>query len=190
MTGRDLPGSAGEHELQEAFGTRERARRFYDNAVHDHLTERMQAFVGERIMFFLATADADGETDCSPRFGPAGFVNVLEADRVCYPEYRGNGVQASLGNMRENPHATLLFVDWWETTIGCHVNGRVDLREEIPDAVDPTGTDKRKIWVEVEIEEAYIHCAKHVPRLSIEEFDPPWGTDDPEAKQSGFFARD
>jgi hypothetical protein len=43
------------------------------------------------------------------------------------------------------------------------------------------------VWVKVEIEEAYIHCAKHLPRLSIEEFDPPWGVDDDELKRTGFF---
>lgn len=185
----DLPGSDGEHDLQEQFDSKERALKFYENAVHDHLNDMMQRFVDERIMFFLSTADGDGETDCSPRIGPRGFVNVLDEDRLCYPEYRGNGVNASLGNVEENPHVTLLFVDWWDTTIGLHVNGEATLREEIPEAEDLTDVDKTKVWVEVEVEEAYVHCAKHIPQLSIEEFDPPWGTDDPEAKKAGFFAR-
>ena len=184
----DLPGSAGEHRVQEVLGTRDRAERFYDASMNDSLTERMQRFIDERIMFFLATADANGETDCSPRFGPAGFVTVLDEDRLCYPEYRGNGVQASIGNMVENPHASFLFVDWWDTTVGCHVNGRVTLRDEVAGATDPAGLDRRKVWVELEVEEAYIHCAKHVPKLSIEEFDPAWGTDDRDEKRSGFFS--
>ena len=182
-----LPGSDGEHEIQAELGTEERARRFYDSAMKESLTERMQSFIDDRIMFFLSTADGDGETDCSPRFGPKGFVNVLDEDRIAYPEYRGNGVQASLGNMRENPQATLLFVDWWETTVGLHVNGAVTLREDLPEAVDLTDVDKTKVWVELDVEEAYIHCAKHVPQLAIEEFSPPWGTDDMEAKKAGYF---
>lgn len=184
----DRPGSAGEHDLQESFETRERADRFYEEAMKDHLTERMQEFIRERIMFFLSTTDANGETDCSPRFGPVGFVNVLDADRLCYPEYRGNGVQASLGNMIENPYASLLFIDWWDTTVGCHVNGRVELHDTMTEATDPASVDRRKVWVELYVEEAYIHCAKHVPKLSIEEFDPPWGTDDRDAKRAGYFA--
>lgn len=187
-TADDLPGSAGEHTLQEMFETRERAERFYEKAMKDHLTDRMQEFVQERIMFFLATADANGETDCSPRFGPVGFVNVLDDDRLCFPEYRGNGVQASLGNMTENPHASLLFIDWWDTTVGCHVNGQVELHDAMPEATDLTDVDRTKVWVELHVEEAYIHCAKHVPKLSIEEFDPPWGTDDRDAKRAGYFA--
>lgn len=183
----DLPGSTGEHDLQESFETRERAERFYEEAMNDHLTDRMQKFIPKRIMFFLATTDANGETDCSPRFGPVGFVNILDADRLCYPEYRGNGVQASLGNMTENPYASLLFIDWWDTTVGCHVNGHVELHDTMAEATDPAGIDRRKIWVELHVEEAYIHCAKHVPKLSITEFDPPWGTDDRDAKRAGYF---
>ncbi len=181
------PGSDGEHRIQEALGTTDRADRFYDPAMQTELTDRMQSFIADRIMFFLATADADGETDCSPRIGPRGFVNVLEADRICYPEYRGNGVNASLGNIEENAHASLTFVDWWETTVGLHVNGAVTLRETIPEARNYVDPDRTKLWVELEVEEAYIHCAKHIPQLQIQSFNPPWGTDDPEAKRVGHF---
>lgn len=177
----------GEREVQQELGTTDRAESFYDESMHDHLTERMQSFVAERIMFFLSTADAEGRTDCSPRMGPKGFVTVLDEDRIAYPEYRGNGVHASLGNLQENANASLLFIDWWETTVGLHVNGAASLRDEIPGAEDPTGGERRKIWIELEIEEAYIQCAKHIPKLSVESFDPPWGTDDEELKQSGFF---
>lgn len=188
VSNEDLPGSDGEHEMQDTLGTSERARKFYDGAMQERLNDRMISFIEDRIMFFLSTADGSGETDCSPRFGPQGFVNVLDEDRVAYPEYRGNGVQASLGNMQENQQASLLFIDWWETTVGLHVNGSVTLHERLPEAVDLTDVDKTKLWVELEVEEAYIHCAKHVPELGIEEFDPPWGTDDLEAKKASYFA--
>lgn len=87
----DLPGSDGEHELQRELETAERASGFYEESMYEELTPRMQQFLADRIMFFLATADADGHTDCSPRLGPRGFVNVLAADVVAYPEYRGTG---------------------------------------------------------------------------------------------------
>lgn len=185
---RDYPGGVGEHDLQERFDTKERALRFYENSMHHSLNEVMKEFIEERIMFFLSTADADGKTDCSPRIGPQGFVTVIDDEHLCYPEYRGNGIHASLGNMTENRHASMLFVDWWETTVGLHVNGRTTLRESHSEARDLIDADKQKIWVELEVEEAYIHCAKHIPRLDIEEFDPPWGTDDSGVKKSGFFS--
>ena len=115
-------------------------------------------------------------------------MTVLDDTHLAYPEFRGNGVQASLGNIRENPHATFLFVDWWDTTVGLHVNGRATLHDGIEGAHDPTDAGRTKTWVELKVEEAYIHCAKHIPQLDIESFDPPWGTDDPTAKRTGFFA--
>ena len=183
----DRPGSEGEHTLQERFETKEQALRFYENSMHDHLNDVMRAFISERIMFFLSTADTDGRTDCSPRLGPQGFVNVLDDSHLAYPEFHGNGIHASLGNIRENPHATLLFVDWWDTTVGLHVNGQATLNDELPTAHDPTNANATKTWVQIDVEEAYIHCAKHLPQLSIKAFEPPRGTDDPEIKKSGFF---
>ncbi|MFD1511831.1 pyridoxamine 5'-phosphate oxidase family protein [Halomarina rubra] len=187
---RDRPGSTGEHDLQRELGTEARADGFYERSMHEALTPRMQRFLADRIMFFLGTADAEGHTDCSPRLGPRGFVNVLDDTTVAYPEYRGNGVHASLGNVRENPSASLTFVDWWDTTVGLHVNGEATLHEDLPGAIDPADTDRQKLWVRVDVEEAYVHCAKHLPRLAIEEFDPPWGTDDETAKLTGFFTDD
>ncbi|WP_332898222.1 pyridoxamine 5'-phosphate oxidase family protein [Haladaptatus sp. CMSO5] len=186
----ELPGSDGEHTLQERFETKEQALRFYEDSMHAELNDVMQRFIAERIMFFLATADSKGHTDCSPRLGPRGFVTVVDETTLAYPEYRGNGVHASLGNIKENPYASLTFVDWWDTTVGLHVNGPARLREEIAGVTDPANTDRKKVWVEVEVEEAYIHCAKHLPQLSIEEFSPPWGTDDEDVKRTGFFSDD
>jgi len=76
----ELPGSDGEHDLQERLATAERAEAD-DGSTHEELTPRMERFVGERIVFFLTTADASGRTDCSPRLGPQGFVTVLDLGR-------------------------------------------------------------------------------------------------------------
>ena len=58
--------SEGEQELQQKFGSRERATRFYDRQIHDHLTQQMQTFIRRQEMVFIATADARGNCDCSP----------------------------------------------------------------------------------------------------------------------------
>lgn len=70
----------------------------------------MIAFLARQEMMFVATADAKGESDSSFRAGHAGFVKALDERTVAYPEYRGNGVMASLGNISENPRVGLLFV--------------------------------------------------------------------------------
>ncbi len=58
-----MPGSIGEHLLQERYGTASRARGFYEHQVLDHLNDRMQAFVARMEMVFIATADHVGEAD-------------------------------------------------------------------------------------------------------------------------------
>ena len=96
--------------------------RFTSTRCIDHLNSAMQAFVARQEMVFVGTADARGHADSAFRCGHAGFVKVLDERTVAYPEYRGNGVMASLGNMSENPHIGLLFVDFGEQ-IGLHING-------------------------------------------------------------------
>ena len=104
-------GSCGEHDLQERYGNRKRADAFYKHQMLSYLNPQMRTFIARQEMFFLSTADGHGECDVSFRAGEAGFVHVLDEKILVYPEYRGNGVMASLGNITENSHAGLLFVD-------------------------------------------------------------------------------
>lgn len=189
-----VQGSAAERRLQQAYGTTERAQRFYDQQMLDHLNERMAAFVSRQEMMFVATSDAAGECDNTFRAGPAGFVHVLDATHLTWPEYRGNGVMASLGNITENGHVGLLFVDFVGDAIGLHVNGRAVVLEddlargaypELP--VDPVPGRRAERWVVVEVQEAYIHCAKHIPRMVKAPRERSWGTDDVRRKGGDFF---
>ncbi|RNF93135.1 hydrolase [Streptomyces botrytidirepellens] len=211
-TGR--PGSDGEHRLQQRLGTADRADRFYDEQVLDHLNVRMREFIGRQEMFFLATSDRHGECDSTFRAGPPGFLEVLDGRTLAYPEYRGNGVLASLGNIEENPHVGILMVDFFRDRIGLHVNGRArvveddEMRSRHPGLpVDPVPGRRAVVWVEVAVEEAYIHCAKHIPHLQKvpargrgragdgPRTDRPrepeqgraWGTDDVKRKGGDFF---
>lgn len=126
-----LPGSAGEHLLQERLQYRcqaaTRARRFYHDQVLGYLNERMQEFLATAEAMFLATADANGLPDCSPRFGPPGFVHVLSPWMAAWPEYRGNGVMASAGNILENPKAAIVAMDFTGTRMGLHVAGDAEV---------------------------------------------------------------
>ena len=188
-------GSRGERELQAAWGTQDRAELFYDRQVRDHLSEKMQALIQRQEMVFVATADGRGNCDCSPRFGRPGFVEIVSPTRLAYPEFRGNGVFASLGNIRENPHIGLVFVDFLESTVGLHVNGSAEIYspDKAPASLDPDAyatPDRAPLlerWVVIDVHEAYIHCSKHVPRLAKLDKDIRWGTDDPEAKSDKFF---
>lgn len=192
------PGSDGEHLVQQRLGTTERADRFYDDQVLDHLNDRMREFVGRQEMFFLATADRHGECDSTFRAGPPGFLQVLDERTLAYPEYRGNGVMASVGNLSENPHLGILMIDFTGDRIGLHVNGRArvvmddEMRARHPYLpIDPVPGRRAQLWVEVAVEETYIHCAKHIPHLQKVPRQAggsrAWGTDDAKRKGGDFF---
>ncbi|MFD4671760.1 pyridoxamine 5'-phosphate oxidase family protein [Lentzea sp. NPDC058450] len=182
-----LPGSRGEHFLQCALETTDRATRFYSDQVLDHLNPLMVSFVARMEMAFISTSDADGECDSSLRAGPAGFLHVVDSRTLVYPEYRGNGVMASLGNIMENPHVGMLMLDFTEDLIGLHVNGgaRIAAFEEFAGLA---GEDRKvERWVVFSVEEAYIHCRKHIPRMVPVDRIRDWGTDDVRRKGGDFF---
>jgi predicted pyridoxine 5'-phosphate oxidase superfamily flavin-nucleotide-binding protein len=156
----------------------------------------MQAFVRRMELVFVATADSRGEADCSLRAGPAGFVQVLDRWTLAYPELRGNGVMASLGNLHENGHVGLLFVDFFRDTVGLHVNGRARVVDDgaVAKALDSLGLPpatatgaRPERWVAVDVQEAYIHCSKHIPLLAKRDKAIAWGTDDVVRKGGDYF---
>lgn len=193
-TGQDRPGPAGEHTLQCAYGTEDRAARFYADQMRDRLLPAMADFVRRMEMVFVATADADGECDASLRCGPPGFLRVLDDRTIAYPEYRGNGVHASLGNISENAHIGLLMVDFEQDRIGLHVNGGArivddgEFRAAHPGVPrDPARGRQAERWVVVRVDEAYVHCRKHIPQMQRVTQRRSWGTDDPARKGGDHF---
>jgi predicted pyridoxine 5'-phosphate oxidase superfamily flavin-nucleotide-binding protein len=185
VTPRTQPGSQGEHELQRRYRSGDRADRFYREQVLDRLNDRMIQFIGRQEMVWIATADGHGECDCSFRAGPPGFVQVLDARTLRYPEYRGNGVMASLGNILENPHVGMVFLDFDQERIGLHVNGTARIVEA---GWHDLARPRVERWVEVRVDEAYIHCRKHLPHLVRANGEGrAWGTDDARAKGGDYF---
>ena len=194
-----MPGSHGEHALQERYGNQKRAEAFYTHQMLTYLNPQMCTFIARQEMFFLSTADRHGECDVSFRAGEAGFVHVIDENTLIYPEYRGNGVTASLGNITENAHAAMLFVDFFRDKIGLHVNGaaRILSNEDVlasdfsaavrADLAETSGRRPER-WVLVTVEEAYIHCSKHIPRMEkVDGESRQWGTDDARAKGGDYF---
>lgn len=184
---------AGEHRLQDRFGTGERAADFYDRQVHDRLTPAMRAFVGRQTMVFLATSNTRGECDSSFRAGPPGFVTVVDDRTLLYPDYRGNGVMASAGNIAETGRLGLLFLDFTDHQIGLHVNGAARLYDDanarrVHPALpyDPAPGRRPELWIRLTVDEAYVHCSKYVPHL---EPAPRTGRDSTRLKDADYFAR-
>jgi NAD(P)H-dependent nitrite reductase large subunit len=205
-----LPGSEGEHELQRKYGKSFQALAFYKHRVLDHLNSAMQEFILHQEMMFMGTADRNGNADSSFRAGHANFVKVLDERTLAYPEFRGNGVMSSMGNISENPHVGLMFIDFAKDRIGLHVNGSARIVEHdefvklmqdrsAADVVlgdsalanliskDPGNLER---WVIVSVDEAYMHCSKHIPLMQKVEREVQWGTDDVRAKGGDYFGAD
>lgn len=126
-------------------------------------------------------------------------MQVLDEKTLAYPEYRGNGVLASVGNLLENPHIGMIFLDYYQTTVGLHVNGNARVLDPEVAAVLPnrspamteaahnTGGRHAQAWIVVGVEKAYIHCSKHVPLLTRQDKQITWGTDDERLNGGNFF---
>ncbi|MDQ6597904.1 pyridoxamine 5'-phosphate oxidase family protein [Bacillus salipaludis] len=190
--------SRGEHLLQEQYGTTKRASSFYENQMLNYLNNKMTEFISKQGMMFISTADSNGNCDSSFRAGSKGFVRVIDDKTIIFPEYKGNGVMASLGNIIENPHIGLMFIDFFENSIGLHVNGKAaiienselssfNIPEEIINDIKEKEGNKPERWVMVKVDEAYIHCSKHIPKLQQMNKKLYRGTEDEEQKSGDFF---
>ena len=190
-------GSEGERILQKKVGSENKASAFYDKQMLDYLNPYMRKFILKQEMVFIATADSKGECDCSFRAGKQGFVRVLNEKTLLCPDYRGNGVMASMGNILENSHIGMTFIDFFENTIGLHVNGKAKIVENdelladktldgVANSIQEEGTAPER-WILITVEEAYIHCSKHIPHLKKLDKKIHWGTDKEAHKGGDFF---
>jgi hypothetical protein len=109
--------SSAYHEGSRALQDRFDARRLADRLEERFLSRGIigpedRAFIERMDMFFLATADAEGRPQCSYKGGAPGFVCVLDEHTLQFPNYDGNGMFLSTGNVRVNPNVGMLFIDF------------------------------------------------------------------------------
>jgi len=195
-----LPGSDGEHRLQEKYDSRYRATNFYEKQMLDYLAPAMKDFIARQEFLFVATSDRHGECDNTSKFGKPGFIRVLGDRYLMYPEYRGNGVYANSGNISENPHIAMLMIDFLRDTVGLHVNGKARIVEseellsygeklpaDVIEEINQEGNKRPERWIMVEVQEAYIQCSKHIPLLKKADKAIDWGTDSIAAKGGDYF---
>src|SRR5438270_7457352 len=102
----------GNRRLQDRFDTRRLADRIDEKIVKDVIDDNDRQFMERMDMFFLATADEHGRPNCSYKGGEPGFVRVLDERTIAFPNYDGNGMYLSMGNVLANPHVGMLFIDF------------------------------------------------------------------------------
>src|SRR4029079_2592867 len=93
------PYHEGSRALQDRFDTRRLADRLADRLWTDTIDDGDRAFIESADMFFLATADEQGRPNCSYKGGDPGFVRVLDERTIAFPNYDGNGMYLSMGNL-------------------------------------------------------------------------------------------
>ena len=98
--------------LQDRYDTRRLADRLAEVKVHHRFTEADREFIEGLDMFFLATVDDHGQPTCSYKGGDPGFVTVVDESTLAFPNYDGNGMYLSMGNINETGRVGLLFVDF------------------------------------------------------------------------------
>ena len=132
---RKLTATAAYHEgmrqLQDRFDSRRLADRLDERLGRSVFSDEDRAFIESRPMFFLASADAQGRPDCSYKGGAPGFVRITGDDELAFPDYDGNGMFRSLGNLLVNPAVGLLFIDF-ESPRRLRVNGFARIVEDDP----------------------------------------------------------
>jgi len=122
----------GQRAIQDRFLSRALADRLEQVTHRTGFTEGDREFIAAASFFFLATADEEGRPDCSYKGGLPGFVRVVAPDLIVFPDYDGNGMFRSLGNIQVNPAVGLLFIAMSEQPKRLRVNGRAAVAFDDP----------------------------------------------------------
>jgi len=135
--------------------------------ITDRLNAATRVFVERAPLVCLATSDAEGRCDLSPRGDPAGFVRILDERTLLMPERPGNRIADSLRNILANPRVGLIFIVPGATDT-FRVNGRAVITTDAallaPSAVEGKAP---KLGLIVDIEEAYTQCSKALLRSQL-----------------------
>jgi len=150
--------------LQQQFGTTQMADRNQNN-VHDTISDRDRAFIEARDMFFLATVDAQGHANCSYKGGQPGFVRVLDEHTIAFPNYDGNGMYMSMGNLRQTAEVGLLFIDF-EGQTRARLNGTATIDDDDPLLAEYPDAE---FIVRVRAREVFPNCPRYVHQMKLVE---------------------
>ena len=130
----------------------------------DHLDEHCRDFIARSPLAMLATADAHGRCDVSPRGGPVGFVHVLDRQRLLIPDFPGNRRLDSQLNLLANRRASLLFlVPGLGETLRVEGGACITRDSDLLAGLAVNGRAPA-LGIGIEVEAAFIHCAKALIR--------------------------
>ena len=153
-----------EEQLRAAFGSAEGLAVQKSQTKLDRFSRQ---FISLSPFMVLATANAQGKGDVSPRGDPPGFVRILDDKTFIIPERPGNRRYDSLSNILANPNVScLFFIPGFEDTL--RVAGRASLTDDPADLAPMAVNGKVPVvGVKVTVDEVFLHCAKALKRSRL-----------------------
>ncbi len=155
---------ASEDELAALYGPPVKA---VVSKIIDRLDSHCRDFIARAPFVLVATADEEGNCDVSPKGGAPGFVHVLDERRLAVPDAPGNKLVYSLRNIIRTGRVGLLFlIPGLEETL--RVNGHAGLTRD-PDLLERLAGEGKspKVAIGVDVDEAFLHCAKAFKRSAL-----------------------
>ncbi len=147
-------------ELQDTFGTRKLADRIEEIACVTEFDDETKAFIEAQDMFFLASVDHNGRPTVTYKGGDAGLVKVIDNRTLVFPNYDGNGMYMSVGNISQNSEVGLLFISF-EKPHRIRVQGSATVSREDPLLAQFPGAD---MLVRVKPSEMWQNCPRYIHR--------------------------
>jgi predicted pyridoxine 5'-phosphate oxidase superfamily flavin-nucleotide-binding protein len=144
------------------------------------------AFIESTPYFFLATADAAGRPDCSYKGGMPGFVRITGPSELAFPDYDGNGMFKSLGNILVNPGVGMLFIALHGKPRRLRINGEASVNQQDPLLGATVGA---QLIVRVTARAIFPNCPRYIPTMQLTEpsvYAPRSGCGAPEPAWKGF----
>ena len=154
----------GNRRLQDKFDSRRISDRLEEKLTHGQFTEGDKTIVESAAYFFLATADAEGRPDCSFKGGMPGFVHVVGPSELAFPDYDGNGMFKSLGNILVNPNVGMLFISMHGKPQRLRVNGTATVSDDDPLVAETVGA---QLIVRVTARAIFPNCPRYIPNMQL-----------------------
>jgi predicted pyridoxine 5'-phosphate oxidase superfamily flavin-nucleotide-binding protein len=151
--------------LQAQFDTQRLADRIEQRLFRSALTDEDKAFVERLDLFFLATVNTKGEPSCSYKGGDPGFVRVLDPTTLVFPNYDGNGMFLSMGNVAASGNVGMLFIDLTSPK-RLRVNGTARLE---PAGIATPEYPGAQFVVVVTVREVFPNCPRYIHKFALVE---------------------
>ena len=156
--------AAPDHEVLAGYRA---PSKLVQDKVIDRVDEHCRAFIGLSPFLTLATADAEGFPEVSPRGGDPGFVRVLDEHRLALPDRQGNNRVDSLRALAANPRAALLFfVPGAEETLKVFGTTTRIGPDDLGIDLTEFGRPPRSVLL-VQVQRAYFQCGKAIMRSGL-----------------------